>query len=1725
MTEDTRENRRLMRNKIIAVAGRDSAIARIRNIADMAVKVVTNPETLDKFLIAADDLDSLWDSFLKTNQFVLEALIDLQLESEFSVKLELEVRDLYVTAMTVINQHRAPTHGLNEENEQCVRDETASVHSRVTTYGSRLPEIPLPSFSGDLHEWPVFRDRFEALVGSRNDLSDIERFYYLLGTLKNTARHAIQNIPVTDTNYSLAWSTLVDRFDKPRQLAMTIVEKLLSSSTQNQESLLGLKEFLITFSDHIHLLRSLNVPDLGEFLLFVLSSRCLPVSTRRQFELKYDGDYPTVDHLIEFVKSRVSAFEAAEVSGHLRRPPHSIEKSRNLELSQSKFNRRPKAVLLTTKEGAKSNKSTPVKCSFCPGSHHNESCPTFKSLSASERSKLAREKRVCFRCLSSSHWASRCLSRKSCQSCNRHHHTLLHSDAETSNVEELPGTHTALVSHSRQPAVLLGTAIVHVRDAAGFMQPVRALVDSASQISVMSSSCVERLGLRKLKWTVPLTGLAGVHVPTVQGAVDIQVFPRYTEDEGISIRAWILPRVTGTMPPQCLPLNLKEKFNNLALADPAFDCPAPVDLLLGADVFSRVLNGKRVHLSDTLPAAFGSTFGWIIIGSVPNTVGHTWESNVVSLTVSLEDVVARFWQLEEPEPAPSTFSDEGHCESVFMTEYSRLPTGRFVVPLPFRRNTLDVHLSGSRQVALRRFENLERKFKSDLTLKRAYTDFMAEYISLGHMTVATEPGVYYIPHHAVFKSDPNSKIRVVFDASAQSSSGHSLNSQLHTGSKLQQDLVDVLLRFRIHRHVFTADICKMYRQILVDPKYRKYQHIFWRESQFDELLEYQLNTVTYGLSCAPYLALRVLKEIADSECTSFPAVQEALRLQTYVDDICVGADSIEQILKLQSDLITVLGGAGLQLKKWISNTEAILLAVSPEDRAVDLIQFDSNNHELTKVLGIQWESVLDVFTYDVQSPAQLSTKRGVLSVIARIFDPLGLLAPAIFYAKHLMQLIWKANISWDSPLPVDLDEKWRQFVSDLPNLSKVKISRHFCTSTNSNVSLCGFCDASERGYAAVVYLRFVASDGSISVSLLGSKTKMAPMKSSTMPRLELCAVVLLSRWMSRIKSTLESTLSINEIVAWSDSQVALSWLSTPHNQFKVFVSNHVYQVHQLLPHCSWNYIRSAENPADCASRGMMPSELLHHQLYWTGPAVLYQSSTQWLTSTPTPTVSVEHLPELKLSSLAVTVEPVHNEWFCRFSSYTRMVRVTAIMSRFIGRCRGQRYPHAFITSSELQDALLKIVKVSQSCFFSDLFSALATGTKISRHYASLQPMVDHRGILCVGGRLQNSDLPIEQKHPILLSKQSHLSLLLARHWHLTTCHAGPRLVISMIMRKFWILSARVIVRKVRSQCTICVRLAAQNPQPIMANLPSIRVQSCRPFSRIGIDYAGPLSMRECSLRKARHYKVYIAIFVCMTVKAVHLETVTDLSTTAFLAALDRFVARRGLPQDIYSDCGTNFVGAAKTLRTLVNSPHNQHAIASHVSCSWHFNPPSAPHFGGLWEAAVRSTKTLLVRTMGCHLPTLEELSTVLCRIEAVLNSRPLTPISASPQDLDYLSPGHFIVGQPLLAIPEAPVPEEARLVPRWKLLHQWYQSFWHRWSSEYLCNLQTRNKWSTSQPNINVGDMVVIKDKQAPPLTWRLGRVTKVVPGQDGVVRVAQILTRQGEILRPVVKLVVLPML
>jgi hypothetical protein len=759
----------------------------------------------------------------------------------------------------------------------------------------------------------------------------------------------------------------------------------------------------------------------------------------------------------------------------------------------------------------------------------------------------------------------------------------------------------------------------------------------------------------------------------------------------------------------------------------------------------------------------------------------------------------------------------------------------------------------------------------------------------------------------------------------------------------------------------------------------------------------------------------------------------------------------------------------------------------------------------------------------------------LLSNIAQVFDPIGGLSPTKFWCKCLLQSLWKLNIGWDEPVPLEVMTQWGEFMSQIETLAKVQIPRFISYVGAKDNQLIGFCDASEKGYGAVIYLRSVSLSEDIKVTFVLAKSKVAPLKVLTIPKLELCAALLLARLVVRVMNVYRGRIEVNKITAWRDSQTILSWLKTLSHLLKMFVANRVVEINDCIPYSCWNYIPSKLNPADCISRGLTPTQLCEAHLYWQGPPFLTLSESDWPLGNST-LLDFKELPELKTHSITAGTLTAHADpllWIRRLSSYIKVVRVMAYVLRFRNAIKGFKYKQDTpLSGAEWLCALGKVVQIIQNFYFGDYFSALRSGSRLPPNIARLRPFVDKDGCIRVGGRLRHSLLSSGSKQPWLLPKDDSFSRLIIRHYHFVSLHGGPRAVEALISQKFWILSVRVVIKSELTKCVRCCRYRGNVLQPIMADLPASRVTQQRPFAVVGVDYGGPFLYKCSNRRNAAKQKAYLCLFVCFCTKALHLEMVTSLSTRSFIAAFRRFVCRRGIPSTIHSDCGTNFVGADRYLTELyklirtANHKKEMSSMFPDAGIEWKFNPPAAPHFGGLWEAGIKSVKFHLRRIIHGHALNFEEYSTLFCRIEAVLNSRPLVPLSADPSEINFLTPGHFLIGQQILDLPDAdPRSQDSAtsLSARWKLIEQIKNNFWRRWSKEYLHTLQQRAKWLHNGPQVQPGALYLVSEPNLPASCWRMGRVTRCFPDSAGITRVVELKTLSGIIKRPVVKLVPLP--
>ncbi|XP_045488936.1 uncharacterized protein LOC123690116 [Pieris rapae] len=1240
---------------------------------------------------------------------------------------------------------------------------------------------------------------------------------------------------------------------------------------------------------------------------------------------------------------------------------------------------------------------------------------------------------------------------------------------------------------------------------------------------------VDRLQLRIFPASGSIFGVGGSKVAGLRGQVTLTFSPVQCSQPQITISAIILDNVMGRHPLVKLPSEILDFTRSLNLADCTFHIPGQIDLLLGAEVLGRLRLSKSTLLQPAGLVAVTTDFGDVIMGPVFPIESLSVEDGNLCVGLSLAEAIQRFWEVEEPPTAARENPEHQECELFFQNNTGRLRSGRFVTRLPFLPSRPP--LGHSRSLAEKRLTSMERRMKRDSTFRAKYIEFMDEYFKLGHMSVSDydwrTQEHYFIPHHAVFKGG---KIRVVFDGSAPTSNGVSLNQCLHSGPRLHRDIGDILTNFRRHQIVFVADIKMMFRQTVIHTDDRCYQLILWREKESDPVTVFELNTNTYGLRSSPYIAIRTLLELAERERLQFPRAADVLNSDVFVDDICTGAANEKEALILRDELIGILKAGGYELRKWVSNSQAVLAGLPEDHQQHPYIFQNVDNPDAVAVLGIQYQPLGDIFTFRVQDIDVIKswTKRVVLSTVAKIYDPNGWLAPVVFWAKCFIQKLWLQGLTWDAPLVGELLSVWIRFVSSLPEIQLIKIDRSLLPPGKCIVDIHGFCDASESGYAAAVYIRSVNQSGVVTVKLVMAKSKVAPVRTRlTIPKLELSGAVLLTRLINHVKSIFGQKMNIQKCFAWTDSQIVLAWLQASVHVLEVFVANRVCQIQQSVVTLDWRHVPGEFNPADCASRGCEAPVILDHPLWWA-PGWLYQPENCW---PRIKTELVEPLPGLRVISLVVQ-ESIENldPLLARFSSLDKLIGVTAWIRRFIYNSRNPTIKNMsnVLSPDERNESLLFWVRYIQAKHFETVFATLKGQGKLKGSVARLNPFIDDKGLLRVGGRLRHSELPYNHKHPLLLPNRTPLGDLIITDRHEKNAHVGLNTLLAIIHQQFWILSARRAIRNVIFKCIPCYRLKASLTQPQMGDLPPDRITAARPFSGVGTDFAGPFSIKVSSLRNAKIVKGYLCVFVCLVTKSVHLEVVSSLSTEAFIACLSRFVSRRGLPNLIRSDCGTNFKGSERYLGEVYKFlTENQLPIESSLSrrgIKWKFSPAGYPSWGGIFEAVVKVAKTHIRRIIGESVLTYEELATVFCNIESVLNSRPLCPISSDPNDLEALTPGHFLIGAPLNALPEYPfVDTPINRLSRFQLLQQLSQSFWKRFNIEYLHLLQQRVRWIDKTDPPKVGDLVLIKEPNMPPLSWRRGRIIKLFPGADGTPRVAEVRVGESVLKRAVACLSRLP--
>ena len=1611
----------------------------------------------------------------------------------------------------------------------CKEAPTLAVPAAVATpVPSAVPDrnalnIELPTYDGDPFKWANFCTMFKRTIDKRaKGHSPLEVKGLLIKAVKHPdGLKVLHNLPSDDLSLDVMLDKLESIFGAPDVLAPIIIARIksVSSCSLSASDVDNLYDnFILPYNKFC----SLVGDSLGSFLALTASNFMSPECRREWLRHRPTGVPPDMKNLSAFID-----FQKKELRGS-GSPTIVPPSSSYLPLSSV----RPASPRLDRSRSlpAKPPPRRPSQhCPVCGDSHSLARCQSFAAYDLDKRNKIVREKKLCLNCLGDGHGCKTCPSKFSCRTCNGRHHTMLHRDRDVSSTSQpvsVSGMTNQADSNHRDIASLYSAIVAFNCD--GQTVLARALLDTGASLSMMTESLATSLQLPRNHDPIPVSGIVGTTrcKHTVKSDV-CSVDYRFK-----------LPNVTFIVIPSLKPLNKPNKVTEIlkmpelrhfSLADS--DLGGKVDLLLGVKPSSTLTTGTPFQVGELM--AWPTQLGLCL--SCPLDVAASPVANTVSSVPDLDADLTKLWELDRVPEASCLTQEEQSALDQFDNSCQRIDR-RYSVSLP--RTTSPPELGDSRRQALSRLYANERTLDTKKKLL-PFQDVVREYFTLDHAEDVPSDeltkSAYYLPVHAVIKdSSTSTKVRAVFDASARTSTGSSLNDQLLAGPNLYPPLSDVLIRFRCHTSAVSADISKMFREILLNAEERDWHRFLYRNTD-NTIREARMKRLTFGVKSSPFIATQVLRHHATTHLESHPTAANIILTDFYVDDVLTGAPTTDQAFQLFNDLRSLLSDACMDLRKWRTNDPALRKLIPAHLLESDTCSI-SPDSSAPKALGVHWDTTADslhVSIPDTSSVPAKVTKRVIAAITAGVFDVLGLFSPVVICARILFQDTWRRNISWDEEVPEDLLDRWKDWIADLPIIHSHPVPRRLFinSSPTRKLTLHGFCDASSVAYGAVIYARTKAPDATAHTSLVVAKARVLPTKPLTIPKAELAGALLLAKMMSHTLDLLQLPTSAS--YAWTDSQIVLFWLPKAPSALNRFVANRVASIQELLPPTHWRHVPSAQNPADLASRGVRAEELLASKLWWHGPNWLSQPPQNW----PPPFRSQ---PTISVYTVSVkpclTLPPSQRAFICYLasicSSFFSLVRVLCYVYRFFNNCRAAAKDRTSgaLTLTDIDHAKSTLYKLSQLETFPEALRAAEKLSPFPRGHPlhHFHVKLSNAGHLVALSRVRNPDSPNSPGELVVLSVKSELTKLLLISLHRSYGHPGTSTLTAIISNSFVIVGMRNYLKKVSRLCVTCQKVLAQPLSHLMGLLPSVRTTPAPPFYNTGVDFAGPLTLRVGYTRKPVHIKCYVAVFVCMSTKAVHLDLCERLTTDDFMATLRRFVARRGCPAHVYSDNGSNFVGAAEEIRVIKklteseDFKHNLISFCSTNDITWHHIPPRAPHFGGLWEAAVKAMKVGLKKIAAPHPLTWPELYTLLTEVESILNSRPITPLQASDlEEANVLTPGHFLIGRPLKAPPtKLPPSGKLSLIRRWNLVERLQSDLWKYWSAAYLSSCVSRAKWLRPGYSLQVEDVVLVKDESLKSRSWPLALVTELHPGDDGVSRVATLRCRGKIYTRAVNRLV-----
>ncbi|KAI4884383.1 hypothetical protein NFI96_011230, partial [Prochilodus magdalenae] len=1471
----------------------------------------------------------------------------------------------------------------------------------ATSYGLPRPALP-PFTSGKESDFALLKMALDNLLNSHTHLTEQFKYQVLLDHLKLPSAYKLAQAYMHDPMpYTSALQALQDKYGQPRQLVQSELGAIFNSSPIKFGDPEAFDNFALSVQALVGMLRSLEGENgyelrCGSHVDRLLSK--LPANYRDSF-VEYslnhgilrtgtDKTYTLSDFSmwlqLKSQAKRISS-RAAYMFQDQTKPAKSNKKSQ-WHSSNVYYNTesQAKATHPDPARSTKAPKPTSSPKPYCPycdtREHYLSLCPKFKTLSAAEMATWIKG-RNCWRC-GRNHAPEACTLKKPCKVCKQQHLTVLHDmcHQEAKKVLMVSATpDTVYVDRPNRPQrVMLKLVKVCLRNAGHSLEGF-AILDDGSERTLILPSAVQHLHLDKEPENLPLRTVRHEVIHLQGAAVSFEISPSHAPKARYNIHHAFTADELSFSEHSYPVKSLMRKYSHLqGLPLPLVDKVQPL-LLIGSDFPHLLIPKQPVRVGPPgSPLAVYTALGWSLQG--PANSSHIPAENphcyfTMSPDSELQRHVERLWQVDispyvNIKGATRSKEDQQALELLEQSTTKVEVDGvtRYATPLLRRKGS--PLLWAPKATLLPQLRNTERRLAKDPVLADTYCQEIQKLELLGYAkplppaTVDSSKESWYLPHHVVYH---NGKARIVYNCSYQHN-GLSLNSQLLPGPTLGPSLLGVLLRFREHGVAVSGDIKSMFHQVRLLPEDKSLLRFLWRGmKREEEPMVYEWQVLPFGTTCSPCCAIYALQRHVKDNSKGHEDILHAVETAFYVDNCLTSLTTADKAKTLVDRLRKQLSTGGFDIRQWASNEPSVVEHLPAEAKAASTEQWLSQHQQDPEepALGLHWNCLTDRLGYR-HRPVEYSqpTLRNVYKVMATQYDPLGYLIPFTTRGKILIQDLWKVGVGWDEQIqPKALLEIWTQWENELVYLPQVEMPRCYVPASADigapTQQAHIFCDASERAYGAVVYLRTQDTQDNVHVAFVMARSRVSPRKQLSIPRLELCAA-LSGAQLAKVIMT-ELSLSSDQIVLWTDSTTVLTWLKADSCRYKVFVGTRVAEIQELTERSTWRYVSTTDNPADDLTRGKTLLELSQPNRWGQGPQFLFQPPETW------PVLHAEEAQEEDEGELQKTVFcgattcPPPTMSISDIDNWDSLIKATH--ESLHGAANDQGSPA--MTAADALEAELHLLRQSQNETFHEEVQILAACKPISKQsrLIMLAPEYDKAvGLVRVGGRLRRAeDLDPDTMHPIILDPKHHVTKLLIKKYDSQLLHPGPERVFAEMRRRYWILRGRESIKRHQYSCVECQKWRASPVVPQMADSPPARLRLYKPpFWSTGVDCFGPYNTKV----GRRTEKRWGIIHKCMTTSCVHLDLLESMDTDAFLMALRRFVARRGKPFEILADRGTNFRGGAAELQAsfqALEAPLQAQLAGQRIA--FRFNPPGSPHFGGTWEREIKSIKAALQVTI------------------------------------------------------------------------------------------------------------------------------------------------------------------